>query len=140
MFINKYPVYQWLTIFKGVSLITTIWHRLAKHKPCVLQHKNSVFNNERDSPKRARVCVCRVFYLSKKVNDLLFSLPSSFLSLTLQEMVMPGEDTALTLTLRQPMVLEKGQRFTLRDGNRTIGTGLVTDILTTTEEDMSNWG
>uniref|UniRef100_A0A8C5ABC5 Elongation factor Tu n=1 Tax=Gadus morhua TaxID=8049 RepID=A0A8C5ABC5_GADMO len=57
-----------------------------------------------------------------------------------KEMVMPGEDTSLTLTLRQPMVLEKGQRFTLRDGNRTIGTGLVTDILTATEEDMSNWG
>ncbi|MCI4395225.1 hypothetical protein PGIGA_G00177980 [Pangasianodon gigas] len=57
-----------------------------------------------------------------------------------KEMVMPGEDTSLTLTLRQPMVLEKGQRFTLRDGNRTIGTGLVTDILPTTAEDQHNWG
>ncbi|XP_076609677.1 elongation factor Tu, mitochondrial [Chaetodon auriga] len=57
-----------------------------------------------------------------------------------KEMVMPGEDTSLTLTLRQPMVLEKGQRFTLRDGNRTIGTGLVTDILTFTDEDQTNWG
>ncbi|XP_035511206.1 elongation factor Tu, mitochondrial [Morone saxatilis] len=53
-----------------------------------------------------------------------------------KELVMPGEDTSLTLTLRQPMVLEKGQRFTLRDGNKTIGTGLVTDILTTTAEDQ----
>uniref|UniRef100_A0A8C9RWC9 Elongation factor Tu n=1 Tax=Scleropages formosus TaxID=113540 RepID=A0A8C9RWC9_SCLFO len=41
-----------------------------------------------------------------------------------KEMIMPGEDASLILTLRQPMVLEKGQRFTLRDGNRTIGTGL----------------
>ncbi|KAJ0000854.1 hypothetical protein NQD34_005874 [Periophthalmus magnuspinnatus] len=57
-----------------------------------------------------------------------------------KEMVMPGEDTQLTLTLRQPMVLEKGQRFTLRDGNRTIGTGLVTDILQVTDEDDANWG
>ncbi|XP_028267655.1 elongation factor Tu, mitochondrial [Parambassis ranga] len=57
-----------------------------------------------------------------------------------KEMVMPGEDAALTLTLRQPMVLEKGQRFTLRDGNRTIGTGLVTDILTMTDDDQHNWG
>ncbi|XP_026180437.1 elongation factor Tu, mitochondrial [Mastacembelus armatus] len=57
-----------------------------------------------------------------------------------KEMVMPGEDTSLTLTLRQPMVLEKGQRFTLRDGNKTIGTGLVTDILTMTEDDKCNWG
>lgn len=53
---------------------------------------------------------------------------------------MPGEDTSLMLTLRQPMVLEKGQRFTLRDGNKTIGTGLVTDILTLTDEDQANWG
>ncbi|KAF3846597.1 hypothetical protein F7725_003675 [Dissostichus mawsoni] len=57
-----------------------------------------------------------------------------------KEMVMPGEDTSLTLTLRQPMVLEKGQRFTLRDGNRTIGTGLVTEILPVTDEDLYNWG
>ncbi|XP_075942354.1 elongation factor Tu, mitochondrial [Anarhichas minor] len=57
-----------------------------------------------------------------------------------KEMVMPGEDTSLTLTLRQPMVLEKGQRFTLRDGNKTIGTGLVTDILAAKDEDQSNWG
>lgn len=55
-------------------------------------------------------------------------------------MIMPGEDASLTLTLRQPMVLEKGQRFTLRDGNKTIGTGLVTDILSPTDEDKSNWG
>ena len=46
----------------------------------------------------------------------------------------------MTLTLRQPMVLEKGQRFTLRDGNKTIGTGLVTDILTATDDDKANWG
>uniref|UniRef100_A0A8C2X434 Elongation factor Tu n=1 Tax=Cyclopterus lumpus TaxID=8103 RepID=A0A8C2X434_CYCLU len=57
-----------------------------------------------------------------------------------KEMVMPGEDTSLMLTLRQPMVLEKGQRFTLRDGNRTIGTGLVTDILAAKDEDQCNWG
>lgn len=57
-----------------------------------------------------------------------------------KEMVMPGEDTSLTLVLRQPMVLEKGQRFTLRDGNRTIGTGLVTDVLELTSADNVNWG
>uniref|UniRef100_A0A3P9PF92 Elongation factor Tu n=1 Tax=Poecilia reticulata TaxID=8081 RepID=A0A3P9PF92_POERE len=57
-----------------------------------------------------------------------------------KEMVMPGEDMLLNLTLRQPMVLEKGQRFTLRDGNKTIGTGLVTEILTMTDEDQFNWG
>uniref|UniRef100_A0A8C9VSV0 protein-synthesizing GTPase n=1 Tax=Scleropages formosus TaxID=113540 RepID=A0A8C9VSV0_SCLFO len=60
--------------------------------------------------------------------------------LVVAEMIMPGEDASLILTLRQPMVLEKGQRFTLRDGNRTIGTGLVTEILPITEEDQVNWG
>uniref|UniRef100_A0A8C8VFQ3 Elongation factor Tu n=1 Tax=Pelusios castaneus TaxID=367368 RepID=A0A8C8VFQ3_9SAUR len=54
-----------------------------------------------------------------------------------KEMVMPGEDTALTLTLRQPMILEEGQRFTLRDGNRTIGTGVVTKTLEATADDWS---
>lgn len=55
-------------------------------------------------------------------------------------MVMPGEDASLILALRQPMALDKGQRFTLRDGNQTIGTGLVTEILTVTEDDKYNWG
>ncbi|XP_041035968.1 elongation factor Tu, mitochondrial isoform X2 [Carcharodon carcharias] len=57
-----------------------------------------------------------------------------------KELVMPGEDTSLTLTLRQPMVLEKGQRFTLRDGNRTIGTGLVTAVHESLGADELNWG
>ncbi|XP_016086961.1 elongation factor Tu, mitochondrial-like, partial [Sinocyclocheilus grahami] len=57
-----------------------------------------------------------------------------------KEMVMPGEDTSLILALRQPMALDRGQRFTLRDGNQTIGTGLVTEILPVTEDDKYNWG
>uniref|UniRef100_A0A1L8ED39 Elongation factor Tu n=1 Tax=Haematobia irritans TaxID=7368 RepID=A0A1L8ED39_HAEIR len=46
-----------------------------------------------------------------------------------KEMVMPGEDTKLVLRLIRPMVLEQGQRFTLRDGNLTLGTGVVTKVL-----------
>lgn len=46
-----------------------------------------------------------------------------------KEMVMPGEDTKLFLSLLRPMVLEQGQRFTLRDGNLTLGTGVVTKAL-----------
>ncbi|KAM5152030.1 elongation factor Tu, mitochondrial isoform 2-T2 [Mantella aurantiaca] len=56
-----------------------------------------------------------------------------------KEMVMPGEDTSLIMTLRQPMVMEKGQRFTLRDGNKTIGTGVVTDILEMKPGDEEGW-
>ncbi|XP_030330581.1 elongation factor Tu, mitochondrial [Strigops habroptila] len=58
-----------------------------------------------------------------------------------KELVLPGEDAALTLLLRQPMVLEPGQRFTLRDGSRTIGTGVVTQPLPPSPEDEeANWG
>lgn len=52
---------------------------------------------------------------------------------------MPGEDTTLTMVLRSPMVLEVGQRFTLRDGNRTIGTGVVTKTLPMTPADTEKW-
>lgn len=51
-----------------------------------------------------------------------------------KEMVMPGEDTKLILRLMRPMVLEQGQRFTLRDGNLTLGTGVVTKTLSALTE------
>ncbi|XP_017769014.1 PREDICTED: elongation factor Tu, mitochondrial [Nicrophorus vespilloides] len=55
-----------------------------------------------------------------------------------KEMVMPGEDSKLVLKMIRPMVLEKGQRFTLRDGVITLGTGVVTGVLPAlTEQDRS---
>ncbi|KAM6992997.1 elongation factor Tu, mitochondrial-like [Passerculus sandwichensis] len=58
-----------------------------------------------------------------------------------KELVMPGEDATLTLLLRQPMVLEQGQRFTLRDGARTIGTGVVAQVLPMGDKDKEiTWG
>ncbi|KAI8434768.1 hypothetical protein MSG28_003285 [Choristoneura fumiferana] len=53
-----------------------------------------------------------------------------------KEMVMPGEDATLQLRLVKPMVCETGQRFTLRLGDMTLGTGVVTKInKNMTEED-----
>ncbi|XP_008545565.1 elongation factor Tu, mitochondrial [Microplitis demolitor] len=46
-----------------------------------------------------------------------------------KSMIMPGEDSKIELKLFRPMVLEKGQRFTLRDGSITLGTGVVTNIM-----------
>ncbi|XP_034940890.1 elongation factor Tu-like [Chelonus insularis] len=46
-----------------------------------------------------------------------------------KDMVMPGEDSTFELKLIKPMVLEKGQRFTIRDGSVTLGTGVVTNVL-----------
>ncbi|XP_066253265.1 elongation factor Tu [Euwallacea similis] len=52
-----------------------------------------------------------------------------------KEMVMPGEDSKLILRMIKPMVLEQGQRFTLRDGTVTLGTGVVTKVLPLLKED-----
>ncbi|KAL1498096.1 hypothetical protein ABEB36_008950 [Hypothenemus hampei] len=52
-----------------------------------------------------------------------------------KEMVMPGEDSKLILKMIRPMVLEQGQRFTLRDGTVTLGTGVVTKVLPSLTEE-----
>ncbi|CAG9761095.1 unnamed protein product [Ceutorhynchus assimilis] len=52
-----------------------------------------------------------------------------------KEMVMPGEDSKLILKMMRPMVLEQGQRFTLRDGSVTLGTGVVTKVLPLMKEE-----
>ncbi|XP_022645048.1 uncharacterized protein LOC111273749 [Varroa jacobsoni] len=45
-----------------------------------------------------------------------------------KEMLMPGEDGKINVKLFKPMVLERGQRFTIRDGTKTSGTGVVTNV------------
>ena len=45
------------------------------------------------------------------------------------EMVMPGDEIDFTATLIQPIALEEGLRFAIREGGRTIGAGLVTKII-----------
>lgn len=40
---------------------------------------------------------------------------------------MPGEDCAMQLKFIKPMIIEKGARFTIRDGEVTLGTGVVTE-------------
>jgi elongation factor Tu len=45
------------------------------------------------------------------------------------EMVMPGDNTNLTVKLIQPIAMEKGLKFAIREGGRTVGAGQVTEIL-----------
>ncbi len=45
------------------------------------------------------------------------------------EMVMPGDNTNLQVTLIQPIAMEKGLKFAIREGGRTVGAGQVTEIL-----------
>jgi elongation factor Tu len=45
------------------------------------------------------------------------------------EMVMPGDNVALTVELIQPIAMEKELRFAIREGGRTVGAGVVAEIL-----------
>ena len=44
-------------------------------------------------------------------------------------MVMPGDNIAMTIELITPIAIEKGLRFAIREGGRTVGSGVVADIL-----------
>jgi elongation factor Tu len=45
------------------------------------------------------------------------------------EMIMPGDNTAFSVELITPIAMEKGLRFAIREGGRTIGAGTVSDII-----------
>jgi elongation factor Tu len=52
--------------------------------------------------------------------------------ITLQEgteMVMPGDNTVMTVELIHPIALENGTKFSIREGGRTVGAGSVTSII-----------
>ena len=44
-------------------------------------------------------------------------------------MVMPGDNTELTVKLISPIAIEKGTKFSIREGGRTVGAGTVVEIL-----------
>jgi elongation factor Tu len=45
------------------------------------------------------------------------------------EMVMPGDNVSVTIAVIAPVAMERGQRFAIREGGRTIGAGRVTEII-----------
>lgn len=45
------------------------------------------------------------------------------------EMVMPGDNVSVEVTLVQPIAMEKSMRFAIREGGRTVGAGTVTEII-----------
>jgi elongation factor Tu len=49
------------------------------------------------------------------------------------EMVMPGDNVTMDVNLIQPIAIEPGLRFAIREGGRTIGSGVVTEITDVTE-------
>ena len=45
------------------------------------------------------------------------------------EMVMPGDNVSIEVSLINKIAMEKGLRFAIREGGRTVGSGQVTEIL-----------
>ncbi len=45
------------------------------------------------------------------------------------EMVMPGDNVAMEIELIQPIAMDQGLRFAIREGGRTVGSGVVTEII-----------
>jgi len=45
------------------------------------------------------------------------------------EMVMPGDNVAITGELITPIAMEEGLRFAIREGGRTVGAGVVSEII-----------
>eukprot|EP01022_Parablepharisma_sp_SALTPOND_P018272 TRINITY_DN29761_c0_g1_i1.p1 TRINITY_DN29761_c0_g1~~TRINITY_DN29761_c0_g1_i1.p1 ORF type:complete len:405 (+),score=-13.17 TRINITY_DN29761_c0_g1_i1:119-1216(+) len=52
------------------------------------------------------------------------------------EMVMPGDNVELTVSLVAPIALEKGTKFAIREGGRTVGAGVVAEII---EQGDDSW-
>jgi elongation factor Tu len=46
-----------------------------------------------------------------------------------QEMVMPGDNTNMEVELIQPIAMDQGLRFAVREGGRTVGAGVVTEVI-----------
>jgi elongation factor Tu len=46
-----------------------------------------------------------------------------------REMVMPGDNVKMVVTLITPVAMEQGLRFAIREGGRTVGAGVVTKIV-----------
>ncbi|HRD52880.1 MAG TPA: elongation factor Tu, partial [Flavobacteriales bacterium] len=45
------------------------------------------------------------------------------------EMIMPGDNVSITVKLIVPIAMDKGLRFAIREGGRTVGAGQVTEII-----------
>ncbi len=45
------------------------------------------------------------------------------------EMVMPGDNVTMVIELITPIAMDKGLRFAIREGGRTVGAGTVTEVI-----------
>ena len=45
------------------------------------------------------------------------------------EMIIPGDNVSIEIELQKPIAMEKGQRFAIREGGKTIGAGRITQVI-----------
>ena len=64
-----------------------------------------------------------LFYLRAPHVTGLAKLPAG------TEMCMPGDNISLEITLHTPVAMEKGLRFAIREGGRTVGAGTISEII-----------
>jgi elongation factor Tu len=56
------------------------------------------------------------------------AFPSSWLTPLAEKLVMPGDNVEMVGELVHDIALEAGSRFTLREGGKTIGTGIISEV------------
>ena len=92
--------------------------------------------NERlEARRRVAVPAAAMALIVSLIGGLLVLMmpvkPVSYTHLTLPEgteMVMPGDNTDISVKLIQPVAMDEGLRFAIREGGRTVGAGRVTKI------------
>jgi len=57
------------------------------------------------------------------------AMVSEFLADTRTEMVMPGDNVKMAVQLINPVAMDEGLRFAIREGGRTVGAGVVSKIV-----------
>ena len=62
-------------------------------------------------------------------NHIQMRNPSSVAEEHSNKMAMPGDRISMTVELINPIAIEKGMRFAIREGGRTVGAGVVTSIV-----------
>ncbi|TMD26631.1 MAG: elongation factor Tu, partial [Chloroflexi bacterium] len=45
------------------------------------------------------------------------------------EMTMPGDNVVMEITLGEPIAIEQGLRFAIREGGKTVGSGVATEVV-----------
>ncbi|XP_072034482.1 elongation factor Tu-like [Amphiura filiformis] len=88
--------------------------------------KAQVYMLKKEEGGRQKPCTnrfCPVMFTYTADTSVKVELPEG------KEFILPGEDATITLKSLKSVIMEKGQRFTLREGRATIGTGVITEIL-----------